>query len=565
MAVFGLLVLAFAGALFAALYWSGHLLAKAPYVGNTYTVHKERLKITIVARGALESAKNGDVVCSVRAGQKGSTNSTVIKWLLDAGTEVSKGDKIMELDSSGLDEQLKDQNIKVEQAKADMVKADEDYRIQEIDNENDILQKGNTLKLAEIDLEKYLKGDYEQSLRDVEGRITMAQSDLEDWKDRAAWSNRMTKKGLMSKVQAEADASRVQASTISLQKLEEEKRVLTVYTKNRTVQDLSSKLKEGRLGVDKAKGQARAKLAQADAARLAKKSVYQQEMSRQGDIQDQIRKCVMYAPQDGLVVYFMPEQSKMGGGSQQSVVAQGEPVREGQKMIQIPDLTQMMVNVKVPEAFVAHLHSADPEDKSTRQHAQIRVDSFSSHLLKGYVKTVDTVASQTDWFNADVKVYKTMVTIDAGQIEGLKPGMSAEVTISAEETAEPVLVVPVQSVVGTISMGAKRKCFVVGNDGQPELRDIVVGMCNERLVEVKSGLEDGDKIIENPRPLLSEDSELKPGKVRNKADDADHGGDENGQKGKGKGKGKKKVEGPGPGPSAARRAEDRPAPSSCSK
>src|SRR5205807_803018 len=135
---------------------------------------------------------------------------------------------------------------------------------------------------------------------------------------------------------------------------------------------------------------------------------------------------------------------------------------------------------------------------------QIRVDSFSSHVLKGHVKTVDTVASQADWFSSDVKNYKTMVTIDAGQIEGLRPGMSAEVTISAEESSGPVKVVPVQSVVGTISMGAKRKCFVINREGQPELRDIVVGMSNERLVEVKDGLEEGEKVVENPRPLLGE-------------------------------------------------------------
>jgi multidrug efflux pump subunit AcrA (membrane-fusion protein) len=544
--VFGGMVVVFAALVFAAVaYNGGKLFTPAPYSGLTYTVHKERLKIAIVARGSLESAKNGDVICTVRAGQKGSTNSTVIKWLVDAGTEVQKGEKIMELDSSGFVEQLKDQNIKVDQAKADMIKAEEDYHIQEIENENDILKNENALKLAEIDLEKYVKGDYVQALKDVEGRMTTALSDLEDWKDRAAWSQRMWKKGLMSKVQADADASRTQGATIAVQKLEEEKRVLTDYTRNRTIQDLNSKLKEAKLGLDKAKGQARAKLAQADAARLAKKSVYEQELSRKREIEQEIAKCLVIAPQDGLVVYYIPEQAQRGGGAQQSVVAQGEPVREGQKMIQIPDLTQMMVNVRVPEAFVSHLHSEDPDDKDSWQHAQIRVDAHPNRILKGHVKMVDLIASQTDWFNADVKVYKTMVTIAPGQIEGLKPGMSAEVTINAQESSDPVMVIPIQSVIGTISMGANRKCFVVGPDGQPQLRDIVVGMSNERLVEVRSGLEDGERVVENPRPLLSEDSEMKPGKVRAKPEETDHGpGDTNGAAKK---KGKKKADSMMPG------------------
>jgi hypothetical protein len=134
-------------------------------------------------------------------------------------------------------------------------------------------------------------------------------------------------------------------------------------------------------------------------------------------------------------------------------------------------------------------------------------------VFSGHVKTVDTVASQQDFFASDVKVYKTIIKID-GHPEGLRPGMSAEVTIFADESGEDVLTVPVQSVIGTISMGAKRKVFVVGADGQPVQRDIVVGMTNERKVEVKEGLSEGERVVENPIPLLSEGSEMKAGKVR---------------------------------------------------
>ena len=556
------LVLAVFGAGLVGLLWvTGSLFARAPYTGITFTVHKERLKIAIVARGSLESAENGNVICTVRAGQKGSTNSTTIKWVEDPGKEVQKGDKIMELDSSGLIEQLKDQNIKVEQAKASMVKAEEDYGIQKLNNETDIEKAENAFALAKIDLEKYIEGDFEQSLKDVEGRITTAQSDLEDWKDRSAWSNRMWKKGLMSKVQADTDAGRVQAADIALQKLKEEKRVLTDYTRKRTVTDLTAKLAEAKRGVQKATDQARAMLAQKNSDRATNKSVYEQEASRKREIEGEITKCQVYAPQDGLVVYYVPEQVKGGGGgSQQSIVSQGEPVREGQKMIQIPDLTQMVVNVKVPEAFVSHLRN---ESEGQPQKAKIQVDAFAKVILDGHVKTVDTIASQADWFASDVKNYKTIVTIDKipdGMIQ--RPGLSAAVTISADESTEPVLVIPVNAVVGSISMKAQRKCFVIGADGQPVMRDIVVGMSNETFAEIKAwdeekqtGLKEGEKVVENPRPLLGEDSDMKPGKARAKGADTDQGsgGDNGGTKDKGKSKAKKKGDAPGgpAGPAAS--------------
>jgi beta-lactamase regulating signal transducer with metallopeptidase domain len=65
-----------------------------------------------------------------------------------------------------------------------------------------------------------------EALNDVDARIEKAKADLRDWTERANWSLRMHNKGLMSKVQAETDANRVDAAGISLQKTELEKRIL---------------------------------------------------------------------------------------------------------------------------------------------------------------------------------------------------------------------------------------------------------------------------------------------------------------------------------------------------
>jgi HlyD family secretion protein len=520
------------------------LFSSPPFTGPTATVQKKILQVTVVARGNLESAQNGDIVCNVRSGVKGSTNATTIRWLIDNGTEVKKDDQVIILDDSGLQEQLKTQNIDTDNAKADYVKADELYRIDEIQAQSDIEKAVNARDLAKLDLDKYIEGDFPQALKDVDGRIETSRSDLEDWKDRAAWSLRMFKKNLMSKVQADADASRRDASQIALAKVEEEKRVLVDYTKKRTVQNLTASLAEAERTLEKTKIQSKSTLASDDAGRKSKKSVFDQQLAKKKEYEGEIKKCVILAPQDGLVVYYVPEQVKGGGGTQQSIVAQGEPVREQQKMMQIPDLTKMLVNVRVPEAMVSYLHNEPTKDPSTWQKAQIKVDAFPNRILSGHIKTIDTVASQQDWFASDVKVYKTMVAIDQ-VVDGLKPGMSAEVTIYAEESPTKVLAVPVQAVLGTISSGANRKVFVVGSDGQPKMRDIVVGMSNEREVEIKSGLEEGEKVVENPQKLITDGSDLKPGKVRSKNEEESQGdGGEGGKKGK---KGGKSAGGVAPG------------------
>src|SRR5262249_28489355 len=161
----------------------------------------------------------------------------------------------------------------------------------------------------------------------------------------------------------------------------------------RTLQDLKSKLAEANRALNRVKSQTRAKLAQADADRLAKDSVYKQEVSRQQEIEGEIAKCVISAPQSGLVVYYVSDQARFGGGPQRSIIAQGEPVREGQKLMQIPDLSTMVVNVRVHEAMVSALRNEmSPTDKSTWQPAQIRIDALPNRVLQGHVKTVDSVA-----------------------------------------------------------------------------------------------------------------------------------------------------------------------------
>jgi multidrug efflux pump subunit AcrA (membrane-fusion protein) len=506
---------AVAAAVVAVVLWrTGVLFARSPYTGPTWTVKREKLKLTIVARGNLEALENENVFCTVRSGTKGSTSSTIIKWIIDEGTKVKKGDKLMELDSSGFQDQLKDKTKDVDKAYADKVTADEAVKIQEITNESTIAAAKNAYDLAKIELEKYREGDYIAALKDIEGKIETTKSDLADWEDRAAWSARMTKKGLMSKVQADADRSRADASKITLQNYEVQRTVLKQYTLKRELQDRKAKVDEAERAMRKAAIEARSGLAQKVANQKTAASIYQQELARKHEIEKEIEKCTVRANGEGLVVYFVPEQVRGGGGSQTSVVAQGEPVREGQKMIQIPNLKKMLATVRVPEAFVAHLHSADKKNRDSWQKAQIRVDSFSKQTLGGHVLAVDTVASQMDFFSSDVKVYKTKVRIDKPADLDLRPGMSAEVTIFADETPEPVLVAPVQAVLGSISTGAQRKCFVLNSGGQPELRDITVGMSNERLVEVSSGLKEGDQIVLNPQSLLKDDSELKAGKPR---------------------------------------------------
>jgi multidrug efflux pump subunit AcrA (membrane-fusion protein) len=518
----------------------------------TQLVKRENLQITITERGTLESADNREVVARVRSGSKGSTVATTIKWVIDDGTRVNQGQLLVDLDDSGFQEQLKNEQITLDQARALYMQAEEAYKIVKSQNESDIEAARINTILANLDVEKY-RGEYQQSVNDIDGRKKIAESDLEMWRERAAWSKRMMKMKYISRSQAEADVSRLESAEISLKKLSMEARVLDL-TKNRTQTDLEHKYTEAIVALERTKYQARAKEVQANVDLQTKQSIYHKELTRYNEIEDEIRKCTILAPQDGLVVYYMSDQNRFGSGSQQGIIAQGEPVREGQKLMRIPDLKHMLVNTRINEAMISKVRgdmvertgfstcveaalalNANPlanlmasctfseikaefGDKhrqeeqrilSDGQYAEVRVDAYPDQVLHGHVKQLALVASQQDWMSSDVKVYQSMISIDE-PFEGLKPGMSAEVTIFTDSDAYEVLTVPVQAVLpAAMDSEGKPRVFVKTSSGETLEREVEIGLSNEKVVEIKAGLEEGEEVVLNPRALLSDKEKAK--------------------------------------------------------
>jgi multidrug efflux pump subunit AcrA (membrane-fusion protein) len=514
-----------------------------------HPVKKEKLQVTIVERGNLESAENNELTCRVKARAQGSTNAATIRWVIDDGSPVSKGDRVMELDDSGLQDLLTAQQITVDTARGNWLKAEEDYKITLSTNESAIATQVLAIEVNQLTLDEYVQGSYVQSRTDFVGKVTMAQSDLSMWEERAAWSERMSRPGrqYVTTAQAEADHARLLSAGITLKNLEKQLEVLDKLTLKKQQVDLTGKIDEAKRALDRARKEAKSKEVQADVTRLIAKATYEKELAKMRDYEGEIAKCIITAPQSGMVVYYVDERTSRGMG-QQSIIAQGETVREGQKLMKIPNLAKMVVEAKVHEAMVPRVRAdltrrteftnfvqsgrllspdffggllayASFDDMRTEfkeahrgaesvvmvpgQSASVRINAYQDRTLKAHVKSVGTVPSKTDWFSADVKVYPTVVAIDEA-LEGLKPGMDAEVTIYIDTYEVPVLSLPLQAVLGSADMGEKRKCYVINSEGQPEAREVTLGMSNDTMVEVKEGLEEGERVVLNPLVLLSE-------------------------------------------------------------
>lgn len=588
-----------------------------------HTVKREPLVVSVTEKGTLESAANIDIVCRVRAGSKGF--ATTINWVIEDGARIKTGQTLMILDDSALKDQEDDQAIKAQQAEANEVKAGLDLKIAEKQYERDLATAESTLTNAVNALNNYTglvydgsraplaalgggslslveAGTYRQSLDNLTGSVRLAESDVEQFRERAAWADRMVKLQYLSAAQAQSERSKLDSAIEKLRSLQAQRTQLVTSDRDQTLTKLVLDRDIARISVEQTDltGRSNVEKAKAELRRAIDESTQQDE--RLADIRKQRAECKIVAPEvpeNSMVVYFKQDSGRFNS-SQQGLIEQGAQVKEGQKMLRIPNLRRMQVNTKVHEAMVARIkgevrvptHFVDGvqahlqinpytqllaqrheitdwmrdklryrEYRTTAegQKAVVRVDALAGRQFEGHVRTVATIASQDAWA-PDVKLYQTIVRIDHELLpdgtkreittEELKPDMTAEVTITVDTAKEPVLTVPVQAIVGATDLGGKREVYVkVGNDY--ERRPVKLGLFNEKIVEVVDGLKENDEVVLNPKVLLdpSEKTKTRDGDPKNapgKAGGGDYPKDGGGGAPKGDGSGAPKGKGKRP-------------------
>ncbi|WP_345750196.1 efflux RND transporter periplasmic adaptor subunit [Microbacterium rhizophilus] len=88
----------------------------------------------------------------------------------------------------------------------------------------------------------------------------------------------------------------------------------------------------------------------------------------------------------------------------------------------------------------------------------------------------------------------TSTTVRCPVPDGVRvfPGLGATITLSGG-VAEDVLVVPMTAVLGSNEAGV---VYVPGPDGTPEQREVVLGLNDGEVIEVREGLDEGEPVLE---------------------------------------------------------------------
>lgn len=339
----------------------------------------------------------------------------------------------------------------------------------------------------EINFKEYAKpsllgqGEANQKLRKLEDELLLAKKEWRIAQTRYEGTGRLFERDFVTSNDLENDLLDVEKKKISIDAAQTAERLFVRYEFPKQAEKLLSDHVQGQRKLERTRKRAISETAKARAKWLSTEARANIERERIKGYTEQIEKGTMRAEIPGLVVF--------GGGQTRywnsEPIKEGATIRERQTIITIPDTKKMAVKTKIHESAIKRVKKG--------QKARIRVEAFQDRPLVGEVIKVAVLPDSEDrWMNPDLKVYETTIKID-GDNDWLKPGMSAEVEIFVE-TIRDALYVPLQSIV---PQGRDQVCYVM-NRGKPEPRVVETGQMTVSYIEIKSGLEEGERVLIRP-------------------------------------------------------------------
>lgn len=441
--------------------------------GGTAKVLRGPLVVTVQEGGELQSA-NPTVVRSEIEGR-----ATILE-LIPEGTAVKKGDRIGRLDAASIEDKLNRQEIQLEKARSNLLKSEQDVEVQKKKNAEADTAARTDHELAINALKGYEEGKQPLLVAKLQSELTVAVEKLKRAEKQAAASRRLKEKSFISQTELEADElmekqsrEAVDIATRSLEQLQR-------WEAPDEVKKLQADVEVKSIALERVRQQAKSEMQQLEDALAASKKAHVLEKDARDKLSAQMSKAVIIASSDGIVVYGRQERGRMGGSEPMGI---GKEVHEQEEIVRIPDLSSMIVEVDVHETAIKKLQRG--------QHAHLKVDALPGRSFSAVVDRVALVASsQSSWFNPDLKVYETVLRVE-GDVEGMKPGMHAEVVVGIG-TVTDALQIPLQAV---REVGGRNWVYVRKSDGSPELREVRLGDHNETNVEVKDGLAENEEVF----------------------------------------------------------------------
>lgn len=464
------------GLLLAMLWACSEETASRSAATRTVVVRRGPLLVTVIEGGDLSSGKPHIVRSQV-------DGENAITFLAPEGEEVKKGELIVELDRSNIEDALNQAERDVTLARSEVERASAAVEIQKKLNKENEIAAGSAVELAVKALEAYKADTFPLLERELLSELTIAKEKLARAQDKADASKRLFEQTFISKTELEADQLARNQARENVDIVTKRLAQLREWTQRDDLKRLQTDVEVNKLAKARVDQENQSRLRQRRTTLDSARQDHALRVEARDRLKSQLAACRIVSPADGLVVYA--RRRRRWGRS--DPIDLGREVYKRQELMRVPDLSDLQVEVDIHESTVKKV--------AVGQDVTVVIDAIAHRRLPGKVLSVSPVpSSSSSWTNSGVKVYSSIVKL-LEVPSGLKPGMHAQVEILVRE-AEDVLQVPLAAV-----QQAGRRTFAYVKKGEgSELREIDVGDHGKRNVEILSGLVEGDEVYLSKPP-----------------------------------------------------------------
>jgi HlyD family secretion protein len=445
---------------------------------EVFTVREGPLTISVTTKGTIK-AKDQIILKNEVEVQAHNI------FLIEEGTVVKEGDLLVELDASQLVDGRVDQQIMVQNSEATFISDRENLEVVKNQAESDVSAAKLAAQFAQEDLTKYVEGDYPMLIKEAEAKIALALSEESRTKEQLQGSQRLLDEGFLTSIEFDEDKALAERAQLDLELAQSSLNLLKEYTYTRKMTELQSAIEEADRALRRAELKAGADVIQAEAKLRAGESEFQRQQDKLTKLDEQIKKAKIYAPAGGLVIHATTAE---GGGwrSRSEPLDEGQTVRERQELIYLPTANEMTAEVRVHESNLNKIKAG--------MGVRITIEALVGKVLTGHITRIAPLPdAQSSFMNPDLKEYVTQIEIE-GATPDLRTGMTCEAEIMVARF-DKATYVPVQSV---FMVKGKPTAFISKGEGGYEERPVELGLDNNSMLQIASGLKPGETVLMTP-------------------------------------------------------------------
>ena len=443
---------------------------------KTFTLKKGKLVLGIVQPGTVSASKKHRVVPQANV-------RTTIVWIIEENARVKKGDILVKLDATDLENRIRDGEIELENLRKEEEIAKQTQLLEESTQAANMKAAEDRVTKANDARQKYLRFERRQKRDSLDLSISNAESKLDDAND--------TYKNYKANPETDTDEdkqkeykkklttaqSSISSAENELENAESSRRLWKMYDNPSKLKALDNEVDQAALNMEKVKV-----AIDSSRARTTRNLFnYERRIRRVSENLEQnkrfLSQMTIYAPADGIVIYGNPDRPHSNPD-----IKPGMEVWRGMILMTIPEMSDMVVNLDLPEQYRSKVKVGD--------RVTIKPDSIPNISFKGKIDMIPTLpVNIIFWDSTSPKVYKSRIRFDH-QSDVLVNGMSVQVEVETQ-IIEDTLYIPVEAI-----FEDKERFYVylqTPGGGNKEV-DVKIGESNDRFVQILEGLNENDVI-----------------------------------------------------------------------